>query len=128
MDPSVFDAAGPWSNLWIISSAMFALVWAVAIAAALTAAAAIPISDRQVDHPTNTRSAHNEVQSRTDTGSSSRHRRDCRNSGIPCLLGRRSERLQHQHIAWDYGARESSLNDGTRQRLIQESLPGRGAP
>ena len=42
MDPSIFDAAGPWSNLWIISSAVFALVWAAAIAAALTAAAAIP--------------------------------------------------------------------------------------
>ena len=42
MQPSVLDAASPWSNLWIISSALYALVWAVAIATALTAAGAVP--------------------------------------------------------------------------------------
>ena len=42
MDPSILDPSSPWSNLWIISSAIFAVVWALAIFTALTAAAAVP--------------------------------------------------------------------------------------
>ena len=42
MDPSVLDPSSPWSNLWIVSSAVFAIIWALAIGAALTAAAAVP--------------------------------------------------------------------------------------
>ena len=42
MDPSVLDPSSPWSNLWIVSSAVFAIFWALAIGAALTAAAAVP--------------------------------------------------------------------------------------
>lgn len=41
-DPAIFDISSPWSNLWLISSAIFATVWTLAIAAALTAAAAVP--------------------------------------------------------------------------------------
>ena len=42
MEPAIFDTSSPWSNLWIISSALYALVWIVAIATALAAAAAVP--------------------------------------------------------------------------------------
>ena len=42
MDPSIYDTSSPWSNLWLISSAIFATVWTLAIGAALTAAAAVP--------------------------------------------------------------------------------------
>ncbi len=42
MAPSIFDTASLWGHLWLISSASFAIVWALAIAAALTAAAAVP--------------------------------------------------------------------------------------
>ena len=42
MDPSIYDTSSPWSNLWLISSAIFVIVWALAITAALTAAAAVP--------------------------------------------------------------------------------------
>lgn len=37
MDPAIFDTSSPRSNLWIISSALFAIVWTLAIGAALTA-------------------------------------------------------------------------------------------
>ena len=40
MDPAIFDTSSPWSNLWIISSAVFVIIWTLAIGAALTAAAA----------------------------------------------------------------------------------------
>ena len=35
MDPVIFDSASPWSNLWLVSSALYVLVWAVFIAASL---------------------------------------------------------------------------------------------
>ena len=39
MDPSIYDTSSPWSNLWLISSAIFAIVGALAITTVLTAAA-----------------------------------------------------------------------------------------
>ena len=42
MDPVIFDSASPWSNLWLVSSALYVLVWAVFIAASLFVAAAVP--------------------------------------------------------------------------------------
>ena len=33
MDPSIYDTSSPWSNLWLISSALFAIVWTLTIAA-----------------------------------------------------------------------------------------------
>ena len=42
MDPSIYDTSSPWSNLWLISSAIFAIVWALAITAALTVAVTVP--------------------------------------------------------------------------------------
>ena len=42
MDPSIYDTSSPWSNLWLISSAIFAIVWALAITAALAVAVTVP--------------------------------------------------------------------------------------
>ena len=42
MDHSIYDTSSPWSNLWLISSAVFVIIWTLAIGAALTAAAAVP--------------------------------------------------------------------------------------
>ena len=42
MDPSIFDPASPWSNLWLISAAAVIIGWSIFIALALTAAALMP--------------------------------------------------------------------------------------
>ena len=39
MGPGIFQTGSPWGHLWRISMAVFAATWALAIAAALTAAA-----------------------------------------------------------------------------------------
>ena len=39
MGPEILQDGSPWGHLWLISMAIFAATWALAIAAALTAAA-----------------------------------------------------------------------------------------
>ena len=45
MGPGIFQTGSPWGHLWRISMAVFAATWALAIAAALTAAA---LADKDV--------------------------------------------------------------------------------
>ena len=42
MGPEIFQTGSPWGNLWLISMAILAVTWALAITAAVTAAAAVP--------------------------------------------------------------------------------------
>ena len=42
MEPEIFQTGSPWGNLCLISMAIFAAAWALAITAAVTAAAVIP--------------------------------------------------------------------------------------
>ena len=42
MEPAIYDVASPWSNLWILGTAIFAAVWALAFTCAVTAAVAMP--------------------------------------------------------------------------------------
>ena len=37
MGPEIFQTGSPWGHLWLISMAIFAATWALAIAAAVTA-------------------------------------------------------------------------------------------
>ncbi len=39
MEPEIFQTGSPWGHLWPISMAIFAVTWALAIAASVTAAA-----------------------------------------------------------------------------------------
>ena len=42
MQPEIFQDGSPWGDLWLLSMAIFAITWALAITADVTAAAIIP--------------------------------------------------------------------------------------
>ena len=52
MEPAIYDVASPWSNLWILGTAIFAAVWALAFTCAVTAAVAMPYLSGQSDGQT----------------------------------------------------------------------------